>query len=72
MGIILTTINTIVKAAVLFGDVTHVANQTYNTANGTADNGVRSLPKLAQSSPHPGPMGLVIVENQETADRRLA
>lgn len=32
-----------VKAVVFFGDVTHVANQTYNTANGTAKNGVSTL-----------------------------
>ncbi|PSR82330.1 Alpha/Beta hydrolase protein [Coniella lustricola] len=29
-----------IKAVTLFGDVTHVANQTYNTGNGTADNGL--------------------------------
>lgn len=29
-----------IGAVVLFGDVTHVANQTYNTANGTAHDGV--------------------------------
>lgn len=33
-------------AVILFGDVTHVANQTYNTANGTAYNGVSAGPML--------------------------
>lgn len=43
-----------VKAAVLFGDVTHVANQTYNTANGTADNGVsHRFYQVLSSTPPP-------------------
>lgn len=42
-----------VKAAVLFGDVTHVANQTYNTANGTADDGVSHYFYQVLSSPLP-------------------
>ncbi|KAF3766400.1 family 5 carbohydrate esterase [Cryphonectria parasitica EP155] len=29
-----------IKAVTLFGDVTHVGNQTYNTANGSALNGI--------------------------------